>query len=134
VDQLNTPVLLITDDDRDDREFLTEALTQTGFPGVIRVFENGEELMNHLTSSPRLNAELIVLDLNMPLKNGYETLKELKQHSILKDITVVILTSSSRLQDEKYCYDLGCKYFLKKPLNYSGYVDVAKEIISLTNG
>jgi CheY-like chemotaxis protein len=124
---------LITDDDKDDSEFLTDALTQTGFPGTIRVFGNGEELINHLTtSSPRFEADLIVLDLNMPTKNGYETLKELKQHSDLKDITVVILTSSPRIQDEKYCYELGCKYFLRKPLNYSGYVEVAKEIIRLT--
>ena len=128
----NIITLFITDDDVDDREFLTAALLQNGFREIIKEFKNGEELMNHLTANPASPADLIILDLNMPVKNGYQALKELKENDDFRNIPVIILTSSSKLEDEQYCYNLGCSNFFRKPLSFTGYIRLAEDIISFT--
>ena len=122
-------MLYITDDDADDRLFLTEALSMQGFHGKILTFENGEQLIAHLSAVNDLAGRLVLLDLNMPVKDGYETLKELRNNKNVSGIPIIILTSSSRAEDEQSCYKLGCNDFKEKPLSVSGYDTLARDIM-----
>ena len=122
--------IFITDDDADDREFLTEALSDKGFEGILKLFANGQHLMDHLERHTLSIIDLIVLDLNMPVKDGYITLTELKHNEKYKHIPVMILTSSSREDDEQFCYNLGCNHFMRKPLSLTGYRKLAEDIIT----
>jgi CheY-like chemotaxis protein len=118
--------LFITDDDVDDREFLTLALETYGFTGNISTFSNGAKLLEHLAANPGDFPALIVLDLNMPHKNGFETLAELKSNEQLRNIPVVIMTSSSREADEATCKALGSAHFFIKPSNITDYKQLSE--------
>ena len=78
-----------------------------------------------MQSYPKDLPNLILLDLNMPIKDGYETLKDLKQDKQLQTIPVMVLTSSTKPADENVCYQLGCEYFHRKPITLSEYSDLA---------
>lgn len=125
----NTISIYITDDDQDDRDFLIEVLNKRGFRGILTLFENGEVLMGHLNAQTDHTNTLIILDINMPVKDGYQTIKELKVSDMLKAIPVIILTSSTKLTEEQDCYQLGCSGFMRKPLSTAGYEELAEYII-----
>jgi CheY-like chemotaxis protein len=121
--------LFITDDDEDDREILVLALEKYGFTGDISTFINGAKLLEYLETNPGEFPGLIVLDLNMPVMNGFETLAELKANVRFKNIPVVILTSSSRQADEVTCQDLGSNHFFTKPSNVSDYRELSEFVV-----
>lgn len=121
--------IYIADDDQDDRDFLIEVLKSRGFYGVITLFEHGEHLINHLNARRDCSNTLIILDINMPVKDGYQTLKELKANAILQTIPVIILTASTKQKEEEHCRELGCSAFMRKPLTMAGYEDLAEYII-----
>lgn len=122
--------LFIIDDDADDREFLIDALIRNEYKFDFVEFSNGEHLFEYILANPEQIPDLILLDLNMPIKNGYETLKELKADKQLKDIPVMVITSSSRKEDEAYCYELGCNHFCRKPITLNEYEKLTSLIIS----
>lgn len=127
--------IILTDDDIDDRTFLLEALHRNQFNGHCLQAENGQALLHLLkyTAEEAANIlpDLIVLDLNMPILNGYEVLKQLKDDRSLHTIPVVVLTSSCRPQDETWCQDAGCFKFYRKPFSISGYDSIATDILSI---
>lgn len=117
-----THMVYLVDDDADDLELVQEALHRTGFRGEVACALNGEDFLIKLYDSN--SPELIVLDLNMPLKNGFEVLTTLKTTNF-SDVPVVVLTSSNNKQDEKKCTDLGCNLFLRKPSTLKEYDSIA---------
>jgi CheY-like chemotaxis protein len=121
--------LFITDDDDDDKMFMSEALAEKGFNGTLQTFSNGSELVSHLLKTDAAIPDLIVLDINMPVMDGYEALEILKKDHQLKKIPVIMLTSSSKHEDEKTCYNLGCDGFFRKPLSYLEFLGLAGNII-----
>lgn len=123
-------LLFITDDDSDDREFVIDALRKFGFQGRFTEFGNGQELYDYLKSHLNDCPDLILLDLNMPVKNGYETLRELKANVHFDSIPVVILTASPNKEDEKWCLKMGCDHFETKPLTLEGYKALAHYVTS----
>jgi CheY-like chemotaxis protein len=122
-------MLYITDDDSQDREFLTDALSRRKRQVAFREFENGQELIENLITSSHRLPDLILLDLNMPVKNGYDTLEEIRQLDESKNIPVIIFTASSRVEDKERCYKLGCNNFIVKPFSFTEYEKVADDII-----
>ena len=125
--------LLVADDDADDRQLVKEALEEIFLAGNLRFVEDGEELMNYLrgkgkydepVSCPR--PALIFLDLHMPKKNGYEALKEIKSDPDLRQIPVVILTTSKSQKDIYQSYDLGANSFISKPSMFGELVVVMR--------
>ncbi|MBO0936612.1 response regulator [Fibrella sp. HMF5335] len=117
--------ILIADDDADDRLFMAEALRQNQFGSTVKFVEDGEELMNYLTCANGFTVEnaprpsLILLDLNMPRKDGFEALKEIKTNPHLCRLPVVVLSTSSAKEDVKRAYGLGGNSFITKPHNFS---------------
>jgi CheY-like chemotaxis protein len=125
--------ILLADDDEDDCMLTREALEESRLANDLRVVGDGEELLAYLRrqgkyaepgSAPK--AGLILLDLNMPRKDGREALAEIKADPALRAIPVVVLTTS-RAEEEIYrSYDLGASSFISKPVSFEGLVDVMK--------
>jgi CheY-like chemotaxis protein len=125
-------IILMADDDPDDRLMAKEALEASGLLNEMRFVEDGVELFNYLnktgkyTDAPRPG--LILLDMNMPRKNGREALAELKSHPDFKRIPVVILTTSQAEEDIKLGYDLGASSYITKPVTFEGLVAVMQSL------
>jgi CheY-like chemotaxis protein len=121
---LRGPQLLVAEDDADDRLLIEEALIDCGIGGRdISFFENGEELLDALLAAPEQPA-IVLLDLNMPKKDGREALREIKDNEQLKHIPVIIFTTSNDLADIKLSYRLGCNTFFTKPAKYDDLKNV----------
>ena len=130
-----TIVILIADDDAEDRMLIKDALEESRLKNQLQFVENGEELMDYLHNRNKFSDKekfptpgLILLDLNMPKKDGREALKEIKETKILRLIPVVVLTTSKAEEDILKTYDLGVSSFITKPVTFSALVDVMKTI------
>jgi CheY-like chemotaxis protein len=129
----NKPItILIADDDPDDRLMAKDALFQTLNVNDIFFVEDGEELMDYLHgqgkfsngSAPR--PDLILLDLNMPRKNGSEALREIRQDPNLRHIPIVVLTTSKEEEDIYKSYEVGVNSFITKPVTYESLLSTMK--------
>jgi CheY-like chemotaxis protein len=127
--------LLLADDDPDDRMLTRRALTKSRLANSLYTVEDGEELMQYLrregkysdpAESPR--PALILLDLNMPRKDGREALKEIKEDPYLRRIPVVVLTTSEAEHDILRSYDLGVNAFVTKPVTFEGLASAIRRI------
>jgi len=124
-------VILLADDDPDDREMALKALQQVGVADEIFTVGDGEELLDFLNHRGRYGPPaasptpgLILLDLNMPKKDGREALAEIKTDPDLRRIPVVVMTTSNAERDILQIYDLGSNSFISKPASMDGFVDV----------
>jgi CheY-like chemotaxis protein len=127
--------ILLADDDADDRILAQDALKESRLANDMRFVENGEELMDYLLrrgayENPEASPTpgLILLDLNMPRKDGREALREIKSNPDLRSIPVVVLTTSKAEEDIYRSYDLGVNSFITKPVTFDGLVNVMKAL------
>jgi CheY-like chemotaxis protein len=127
--------LLMADDDPEDRMLTRDALRESHLANDIRFVNDGEELLDYLhrrgkytdpASAPRPG--LILLDLNMPRKDGREALRDIKSDPGLRRIPVVVLTTSKAEEDVYRSYDLGVSSFITKPVSFSGLIEVMKAL------
>ncbi|MET0402927.1 MAG: response regulator [Cystobacter sp.] len=125
--------ILMADDDADDRDFARIAMRENRLVNDLRFVEDGEELLDYLRrngryANPRDSPRpgLILLDLNMPRKDGREALREIKSDPALKAIPIVVLTTSKAEEDILRSYDLGANCFITKPVTFEGLVEVVK--------
>jgi len=130
-----TIVILIADDDPEDRMLVKEALEESRLTNKMEFVENGQELVDYLKNHGKYADKekyptpgLILLDLNMPKKDGREALKEIKADAHLRAIPVVVLTTSKAEEDILKTYDLGVSSFITKPVTFSALVDVMKTV------
>jgi CheY-like chemotaxis protein len=121
----------MADDDEDDRQLTLEAMGEARLANELRFVVDGEDLMDYLhrrgdyadgAEAPRPG--MILLDLNMPKKDGREALAEIKSDPGLRQIPVVVLTTSRAEEDVFRTYDLGVNSFITKPVTFQGLVDV----------
>ena len=126
------PCILIVDDDADDREILRDAFAAVSGQYEFQFLENGERLLEYLeTNGSNLKSCLILLDLNMPGKDGRETLKEIKSRSDWAMMATIIMTTSSSQRDKQVCYEMGANLFVTKPDTFNKLVDTARAIAFL---
>ncbi len=127
--------ILMADDDEDDRLLTIDALKESRVLNNLYCVEDGVELLEFLRregkysnpkDSPR--PSLILLDLNMPRKDGREALEEIKKDPALRSIPVVILTTSKEEEDMLKGYDLGCASYITKPVNFEGLVELMRAL------
>jgi len=120
-------LILIAEDDADDRFLLQAAFTENGYRDKLLFVENGVELVDYLikltqsgnnTKLPRF----ILLDLNMPKKDGREVLKEIKQNADLKKIPVIIFSTTNNEQEMRRCYELGANSYITKPNSFENLI------------
>jgi CheY-like chemotaxis protein len=140
--------ILLADDDEEDRELTRDALRHAHLANDIQSVVDGQDLMDYLrregsyadpADSPRPG--IILLDLNMPKKDGREALAEIKADEDLRRIPVVVLTTSKDEEDVFATYDLGVSGFVTKPVTFAGLVEVMRtwtrywfEVVELPNG
>jgi CheY-like chemotaxis protein len=122
--------ILLADDDPVDRELFIEGMTDTGARFKVDEVENGEELLQHLSAASSL-PDFIILDLNMPVKDGRETLKELKSSEAFRHIPVFILSTSNARFDVELACNTGANLFLVKPHGYREIVEMLQHLFSL---
>lgn len=138
---------LMADDDPDDRMLARKALKEYRLKNGMKFVKDGEELMDYLhrrgayadpQTSPRPG--VILLDLNMPRKNGRQALEEIKADPALRRISVVVMTTSQAEEDRLRSYDLGVNAYITKPVTFQALAEVMKvlsmfwfEIVSLPN-
>jgi CheY-like chemotaxis protein len=128
--------ILLADDDEEDLMMTQEALQQSRLGNDLRLAYDGEELMDYLLHRGRYADPadspmpgLILLDLNMPKKDGREALTEIKANPDLRTIPVIVLTTSRTEEDVFRSYDLGVSSFITKPVTFKGLVN-AMQVLS----
>ena len=129
-------VILMADDDADDRLLAKDALNECKITNALHFVENGEELLDYLrqkgkyaslANTPRPG--LILLDLNMPRKDGREALQEIKADPKLRSIPVVVLTTSKAETDISRIYELGANSFITKPVSFDALIKVMSDLV-----
>ncbi|HLP20713.1 MAG TPA: response regulator [Chitinophagales bacterium] len=116
---MNNLNILLADDDLDDCHFFKDALTSLALNSHLITVHNGEELMSHLFTDNVTLPHVLFLDLNMPRKNGFECLAEIKSDADLKLLPVIVFSTSFDQERVKLLYDSGAKYFMRKPAAFS---------------
>ena len=128
-------IILMADDDPDDRLLAREAFEESRLTNDLYFVEDGVELMEYLyrrgkftqaETSPKPG--LILLDLNMPRKDGREALQEIKSEQALRRIPIVVLTTSAAEEDIVRSYELGVSAYIRKPVTFEGLITVIKSI------
>lgn len=129
----NSIVILLADDDEDDRLLTEDALREAKVANAVRAVYDGEELMDYLYhrgqyAPPALSPRpgLVLLDLNMPKKDGREALREMKADPELRSIPVVVLTTSRTEDEIRSIYELGANSFVVKPVTFEGFVNAMR--------
>jgi CheY-like chemotaxis protein len=126
--------ILIAEDDADDRFLFKTAFEEKGYEDDIEFVENGIELLKFLYAieekkpKERHYPSFILLDLNMPKKDGREVLKEIKQHPEFKKIPVVVFTTTNSENEIRRCYELGANTYVVKPVSFDSLLKVVEEI------
>jgi CheY-like chemotaxis protein len=128
-------VILLADDDEEDCMLVRDALRESRLANDLRFVHNGEDLLDYLnhrgpyadaTSAPRPG--LILLDLNMPRMDGREALQAIKSDPCLRQIPVVVLTSSKAEEDIFRSYDLGVNSYVAKPVTFPSLVEIMQAL------
>jgi len=134
-DERKPVVIVVAEDDEEDAMLLAEAFAEARLANEMHVVNDGEELLDYLRkrgpwaapgAAPRPG--LILLDLNMPRKDGREALGEIKADACLRNIPVVVLTTSKAEEDIARSYDLGVNSYITKPVTFAALVEVIRTL------
>jgi chemotaxis family two-component system response regulator Rcp1 len=132
-EKIGKPIqILMVEDNPDDIELAMEALKDAKVGNILKVVRDGEEALAYLRCEGQyhgaIRPDLILLDLNMPKKDGREVLKEIKNHPTLRRIPVVILTTSQAEEDILNTYDLHANCYITKPVDFTQFLKVVRSI------
>ena len=133
-DTSDSITILMADDDAEDRMLAADVMKESRLGNSFRCVEDGQELMDYLTHAGKYAGSdaprpgLILLDLNMPRKDGRQALKEIKSDPDLRRIPVVILTTSKTEEDVVRSYDLGANSFITKPVTFDRLVEIVRSL------
>ena len=124
-DLSNRPVFVVEDSD-EDYETIREAALQAGVPNPLMRFTSGDQLLRQFTLPERRRnlPALVLMDLNMPGTDGRQTLAELRQDTFLRQVPVLVLTTSRNERDVIFCYKTGANVYHVKPVSYLEHLDL----------
>jgi len=121
--------ILLVDDSENDREIMRVAFKKANFSNPLQEVHNGEEAIAYLKGEDVYTDRnkfplpaVMLLDLNMPMKNGFDLLSWVRTQPALKRLSIVILTASTRMEDVERAFDLGANSFLVKPSNIDALI------------
>ena len=126
--QHDSILITLADDDEDDRLFFIDAFEELKINTIVNTVNNGRELLNFLNHPETVLPNIIFLDLNMPILNGIECLKEIKLNDRFKEIVVAIYSTSSSDQDIEDTFVLGANIYIKKPSSFDSLKKILSEI------
>jgi len=125
-----TVTILMAEDDIEDQMMVKEAFEEARLVNKMDIVENGEELMDYLQRKGKytdsIKPDIILLDLNMPKKSGLEALKEMREDTNLRNIPVIVLTTSKEDEDMIRSFDLGVNLYINKPVTFGKLVEMVK--------
>jgi CheY-like chemotaxis protein len=133
---MQKPALILLVDDSDfDVELTLDAFREASLSNRIEVANNGQQAIDYLLGQDKYSdrasyplPDLILLDLKMPGIDGFDVLERVKSTPLVKRIPVIILTSSKEQGDRALSYDIGANSYLVKPVSFTGFIDVVKQI------
>ncbi len=126
--------IIVSEDDPGHAELIKEALKDSGIQNDILHFPDGQATWEYLQEQSNRDPEnskhalLVLLDINMPRMNGMEVLRNIKQHSKLKSVPVIMLTTTDDPREIEQCYELGCNVYITKPVDYDSFSDTLKRL------
>ena len=128
-------VILLAEDREDDILLIRRSFTKAFITNPLLVVRDGEEVVSYLEGEGKYSnrdefplPDLLLLDLKMPVKDGFEVIKWLRKHPTLKTLPVVVLTSSQDIRDVNTAYQLGANSFLVKPMDFENFVEMSRFI------
>ncbi len=134
--------IILADDDMDDCLFFKEAVEELQLPTQLSTLHDGEQLMQHLNNAVRTQnlpagqagfaslPDVLFLDLNMPRKNGFECLSEIKRNQKLRQLPVIIFSTSFEQEVVNLLYKNGAQYFIRKPSEFSQFKKIVHQTIT----
>ena len=132
---MSSVYILVAEDDIDDRFLLETAFAEKGYNEKLTFVENGIELIDFLNNQLSENGQqtgslprFILLDLNMPKKDGREALKEIKQDLRFKKIPVIVFTTNKNENEIRRCYELGANTYVVKPVGFESLLERIEDI------
>ena len=128
---LHTLNIALADDDEDDRLLFKDAIEEIKIKTKLSLFTNGKELMDYLMLPNIILPEVIFLDLNMPVKNGMECLKEIRNNSKLRDLSVAIYSTSSSEKDIEETFISGANIYINKPNSFGNLKSAIEKVLQL---
>ncbi len=123
--------IFLADDDDDDCLLFREALDEIPLSTRLTTVPNGEQLMTLLKGHGQELPHVLFLDLNMPRKNGWQCLEEIKQHEKLKSLSVVVFSTSFQQDIADQLYSKGTKYYLRKPSDFNELKSIIHQMLTL---
>jgi len=128
----NSPInLILADDDDDDCDFFKEALDELPLATNLLTVHDGQELMQYLTQEENTLPHVLFLDLNMPRKSGFDCLLEIKQNEKLKQLPVIIFSTSLDAETTNRLQQQGANYCLRKPVEFSQFKEVMNGLVAV---
>ncbi len=124
---MNRHTIFVAEDDEDDQFLLQTAFESTGVVCDLVFFTNGEELINQLAIVDH-RPTLVLLDLNMPIMDGFQTLSHLRDQEAYRTMPVLVLTTSSQREDVTRAYSLGANSFITKPHQYADLTRTVQQL------
>jgi len=127
-------IILIAEDDDGHADLIQEGLRESGVCNHIIRFSNGEELLHFLSGTgdaeirDKTKSYLLLLDIKMPKMDGIEVLKRMKGHEELKEISVMMLTTTDDPREVEHCYKLGCNVYITKPVDFGSFAETLKRL------
>ncbi len=123
--------IYLADDDEDDRSFFEDALNEVCKGSSLTIAKDGYELMDILKKPPVPLPDVIFLDLNMPAKNGFQCLKEIKMNELLKKLPVIIFSTTDQEETINKVYNDGANFYICKPNDFNQLKKVIKKALSI---
>lgn len=127
--------ILMAEDDKDDQMLVRESFEECRLLNKLHFVEDGQQLLDYLKGRPPYDdrqkapfPDIVLLDLNMPRKDGREALREIKQDPEINHLPVIVLTTSQAEEDILHTYKFGVAGFITKPVTFNGLVDVVKAL------
>jgi len=123
--------IVLADDDADDRFLFDEAISEIDVKTKLSLFNDGKALMDYLVLPDTILPEIVFLDLNMPIKNGMQCLKEIRSNEALKDLCVAIYSTSSSEEDIENTFVNGANVYINKPNSFSALKKAIEKVVKI---
>lgn len=123
--------IALADDDSDDRMLFEEAIDDIKIATELSLFVDGKQLMDHLLQTEMTLPEIVFLDLNMPIKNGMQCLKEIRRDKRLRDLCVAIYSTSSSERDIEETFVQGANIYINKPNSYGALKKAIEKVLQM---
>jgi CheY-like chemotaxis protein len=123
--------ILLAEDDEDDRQFFREAIERINLNTVLEVVSDGVYLIEYLKNNPEKHPHLLFLDLNMPRKDGFECLHEIRSELGLTDMPIAIYSTSNASMDMEEAFKLGANIYIRKPSDFNQLKQIISKVVAI---